>query len=248
MLAAANPLYGRYNTRKSLSENVDLPNSLLSRFDLLFLILDKASLDNDLALSRHVLHVHKYRKKPDHESEPLSPESMKEYIAAARSLDPVIPKDVSSYIIEAYVSLRCGDGSGPAALRSQKAVSNDQATMTPRQLLSILRLSQALARLRFSEKVTRDDVEESIRLTHASRASLLDDSSSKSTEDSVSIIFSAIRDLSNQLNAESMNYVTVVAAVLRKGFTEQQLSECIEENENLGVLSVDSDKNSVTLL
>lgn len=248
MLAAANPLYGRYNTRKSLSENVDLPNSLLSRFDLLFLILDKASLDNDLALSRHVLHVHKYRKKPENESEPLSPESMKQYIAAARSIDPVIPKDVSSYIIEAYVSLRSGDGSGPAAIRSQRAVSNDQATMTPRQLLSILRLSQALARLRFSDKVTREDVEEAIRLTHASRASLLDDSNIKSSEDSISMIFSAIRDLSNQFNSETLTYITVVAAILRKGFTEQQLAECLDEYENLGVLSVDIDKTSVTLL
>ena len=231
-----------------MSENVDLPNSLLSRFDLLFLILDKASLDNDLALSRHVLHVHKYRKKPDHDAEPLSPESMKQYIAAARSIDPVISKDVSTYIIEAYVSLRSGDGSGPAAAKGQRAVSNDQATMTPRQLLSILRLSQALARLRFSDRVTREDIEEAIRLTHASRASLLDDSNSKAKEDSISLIFSAIRDLSNQLNAETLNYVTVVAAILRKGYTEQQLLECLDEYENLGVVSVDSDKTCVTLL
>jgi DNA replication licensing factor MCM7 len=50
ILAAANPLYGRYNKRRSISENVDLPNSLLSRFDLLFLILDKADVEADRAL------------------------------------------------------------------------------------------------------------------------------------------------------------------------------------------------------
>ena len=72
VLAAANPLMGRYNKRKSISENVDLPNSLLSRFDLLFLILDKADMENDLALSRHVLHVHKHLKNPDRDFEPLS--------------------------------------------------------------------------------------------------------------------------------------------------------------------------------
>ena len=51
VLAAANPLYGRYNRRKSLSENVNLPNSLLSRFDLMFLILDVADVDRDMALN-----------------------------------------------------------------------------------------------------------------------------------------------------------------------------------------------------
>ena len=59
MLAAANPLYGRYNRRKGLSENINLPNSLLSRFDLMFLILDVADTDNDIALARHVTFVHK---------------------------------------------------------------------------------------------------------------------------------------------------------------------------------------------
>merc|ERR1719287_3136 len=58
VLAAANPLYGRYNRRKSLSENINLPNSLLSRFDLMFLILDKADVDKDMALARHVTFVH----------------------------------------------------------------------------------------------------------------------------------------------------------------------------------------------
>jgi len=54
VLAAANPLYGRYNRRKSMAKNINLPNSLLSRFDLLFLILDLQDMDQDTALARHI--------------------------------------------------------------------------------------------------------------------------------------------------------------------------------------------------
>jgi DNA replication licensing factor MCM7 len=59
VLAAANPLYGRYNKRKSPSENINLPAALLSRFDLMFLILDKADVDSDTALARHITYVHR---------------------------------------------------------------------------------------------------------------------------------------------------------------------------------------------
>lgn len=67
-----------------------------------------------------------------------------------------------SYIVEAYVSLRMQDASTTGNRRSK--ANADQAVMTPRQLLSILRLSQALARLRFSDVVAQEDVDEAIRL------------------------------------------------------------------------------------
>src|SRR5436305_12897724 len=64
ILVAANPLYGRYNPRISPVENINLPAALLSRFDVLFLILYKASRENDSQLALHVTHVHMYTKHP----------------------------------------------------------------------------------------------------------------------------------------------------------------------------------------
>ena len=182
VLAAANPLYGRYNRRKSLSENVNLPNSLLSRFDLMFLILDIADVDRDMALARHVTFVHQNEgtdsKKADtvpmdedeedefgeneqeeeNDQPTVSSSLLREYISRARKHQPVVPVDVAPYIVDAYVSLRSqGTPTG------NQTKNGDQTVMTARQLLSILRLGQALARLRFSDYVAREDVDEAIR-------------------------------------------------------------------------------------
>lgn len=73
ILAAANPLYGRYNPKVSPVENINLPAALLSRFDLLFLILDKPSRDTDEMLARHVTHVHMYNTHPELDFELVDP-------------------------------------------------------------------------------------------------------------------------------------------------------------------------------
>lgn len=77
ILAAANPLYGRYNTKISPVENINLPAALLSRFDLLFLILDKPNRDDDERLAQHVTHVHMYNAPPELEYEPVDPNIMR---------------------------------------------------------------------------------------------------------------------------------------------------------------------------
>ena len=166
VLAAANPLYGRYNKRKSISENVDLPNSLLSRFDLLFLLLDNADNDKDLLLSKHVLLVHKYLKNPETDSDKvLSANELKHYICLARKISPSIPKALTTYIVDHYVDLRARDGSGVGhGYTARKNGSMNQAVMTARQLLSILRLGQALARIRLSSAVSTQDIDEALRL------------------------------------------------------------------------------------
>ncbi len=65
ILAAANPLYGRYNTKLKPHENINLPAALLSRFDLLFLLLDQVDENKDVALARHVATVHKTLRAPE---------------------------------------------------------------------------------------------------------------------------------------------------------------------------------------
>jgi len=64
ILAAANPAYGRYNHRKSVTQNIQLPAALLSRFDLLWLIADRPDRENDLRLAQHITYVHKNNTQP----------------------------------------------------------------------------------------------------------------------------------------------------------------------------------------
>jgi DNA replication licensing factor MCM7 len=77
ILAAANPLYGRYNPKVSPVENINLPAALLSRFDLLFLILDKPTREDDERLAQHVTHVHMFNSHPELEYDVVDPVLMR---------------------------------------------------------------------------------------------------------------------------------------------------------------------------
>jgi DNA replication licensing factor MCM7 len=132
ILAAANPLYGRYNRKMTASQNMNLPNALLSRFDLIFLILDKSDYEGDKAMADHITYVHKHCKNPDIGFEPLKPKFIKGYISQARRMEPYVPEDLANYIVEAYVGLRQAD-------LDNARNNNAQHVMTARMLLSILR-------------------------------------------------------------------------------------------------------------
>lgn len=272
MLAAANPLYGRYNFRKSISENVNLPNSLLSRFDLLFVIVDKIDAAGDIALSKHVLHVHRYLRNPTTVTNTVSSAAIKSYIAEARKMTPMVPKELTSYIVEAYVSLRANqdlrtdrgtriqynnnngsgnnnnnNGSGNN-MSNHHANNSDQTAMTPRQLLSILRLSQSLARLRMSKVVRQEDVDESLRLMQASKASLSIEKTTRNVEDFSSTIFNMIRDYVVNTNNRTISFSVLESMIVKRGFTSEQLNTCLQEYNALGIIYMDSDRTRVSLI
>jgi len=92
VLAAANPLYGRWNKKLSVNANINLPAALMSRFDLIFLLLDKPDTFEDELLSKHVAYVHQHNSHPKLDFEPLDPKFIRSYIAGARGTSPIIPK------------------------------------------------------------------------------------------------------------------------------------------------------------
>jgi DNA replication licensing factor MCM7 len=173
ILAAANPKFGRYNrladrdAHAALLKNINLPAALLSRFDLMFLLLDETDRDNDLSLAEHITYVHQHERHPPLGFKPFDAVFLRLFISVAKTFTPSVPPELRDYIVEAYVDIRSRD--------KQRALErNSSATTTARQLLSILRLAEAHAKLNFSTVVRQDNVDEAIRLIQMSKASVLE--------------------------------------------------------------------------
>ena len=173
ILAAANPRYGRYNrladrdAHTALMKNINLPAALLSRFDVLFLLLDKSDRDDDTSLAEHVTYLHKNEVHPPLDFTPFEPIFIRQYVKLAREVRPFVTPELRDYIVEAYVDIRAKD-------KAQSLANNSRATTTARQLLSILRLAEAHAKLNFRTRVDQADVDEAIRLIQMSKASVME--------------------------------------------------------------------------
>ncbi|KAI8056161.1 MCM-domain-containing protein [Syncephalis plumigaleata] len=181
ILAAANPAFGRYNLRRSPSENINLPAALLSRFDILFLILDRPTHEEDERLAEHVTYVHMHGRHPEVDFDILDPEMIRQYIARARQYRPIVPRHVGDYLVGAYVQLRQLDEQERRAPTNSNAYSsshnNNNTSVgwaSPRTLLAITRLAQAHARIHLRDEVTDLDVDEALRLLDAAKSSLID--------------------------------------------------------------------------
>lgn len=152
ILAAANPVESQWNTNRTIIENIQLPHTLLSRFDLIFLMLDPQDPRYDQRLARHLVSLY-YKQQAEVEEEQMELSLMKDYIAYARTyVQPQMSEEAGQALIEAYVEMRrVGSGRG-------------QISAFPRQLESLIRLAEAHAKVRFSSVVELVDVEEAKRL------------------------------------------------------------------------------------
>ncbi|KEZ46419.1 DNA replication licensing factor mcm7 [Scedosporium apiospermum] len=242
ILAAANPLYGRYNPRISPVENINLPAALLSRFDVLFLLLDTPTRETDAQLAKHVTYVHMHSRHPEVGADAVvfTPHEVRSYVAQARTYRPVVPERVSEYMVKTYVRLR--DQQRRAERRGQQFTHT-----TPRTLLGVVRLSQALARLRFSNEVIQDDVDEALRLIEASKQSLqAEDPKRNRGLNASSKIYNIVKGLADsgacraddaeddELGVE-LSMRKVKERVIAKGFTEDHWLRALEEYTELNV-------------
>ena len=244
ILAAANPLFGRYNTKISPNENINLPAALLSRFDILFLILDKPDLENDIKLAEHVAFVHMFNKHPTNEFETIDEQTMRQYISIARQYKPVITKEVNDYVVSIYIKLRQDSKKNET---SKKFFSHT----SPRTLLGILRMSQALARIRFSNIVEINDIDEALRLINIAKNSLYDDNN-EIEETSQEKIFTIIKEfISNEMQSTKSKIVSMKRLheiCIMKNFTESEINECIEKYQLLNIWQVIDNGENLTLI
>jgi MoxR-like ATPase len=156
VLAAANPRDGRYDRSKTLRSNVDISPPIMSRFDLFFVILDECDEITDYNIARHILTVHQNGGHDDTaDQHELSKEQLQRYIRYARTIKPRFTEAAKKRLVEHYRELREGDCQG-----AQRAAYR----ITVRQLESMIRLSEALARLHCEKEIKVKYVDEAKRL------------------------------------------------------------------------------------
>lgn len=160
ILAAANPVGSKYNPKLPIPANIDLPPTLISRFDLLYLVLDKVDEMNDRRLAAHLVGLYLEDRPATMGADILPVDVLTAYVTYARAkVHPVLSEEASNALVAAYVEMRkAGEDS-----RNQER----RITATTRQLESMIRLSEAHARMRFSETVDLADVQEANRLIRA---------------------------------------------------------------------------------
>nr|OQO32132.1 hypothetical protein B0A51_00975 [Rachicladosporium sp. CCFEE 5018] len=158
ILASANPIGSKYNPNLPVPQNIDLPPTLLSRFDLVYLVLDRIDETADRKLARHLVGMY-LEDTPDHATrdEVLPVEFLTSYISYARAnIHPTITPAAGEALVKAYVAMR--------KLGEDIRAAERRITATTRQLESMIRLAEAHAKMRLSETVTEADVAEAVRL------------------------------------------------------------------------------------
>jgi len=154
ILAAANPIQSKWDPKQTVTENIQLPPTLMSRFDLVFLILDPQDEQYDKKLASHLVRLYyNENEAQQREEEMFEMKHLRNYIKYAKqTYNPVLSDAAGQQLIQNYVEMRkIGSGRG-------------QVTAYPRQLESLIRLAEAHARMRFSDTVEIVDVEEAARL------------------------------------------------------------------------------------
>jgi DNA replication licensing factor MCM6 len=154
ILAAANPVGGRYNRKTTLRANINMSAPIMSRFDLFFVVLDECNEQIDEHLARHIVGIHQLK---DEAIEPeFSTEQLQRYIRFARLFQPVFTDEAKVTLVERYKELRSDDAQG--------GVGRNSYRITVRQLESLVRLSEAIAKATCVDQITPEFVDEAYRL------------------------------------------------------------------------------------
>ena len=151
ILAAANPALGRYEPHRTVAENISLPVTILSRFDLIFVLRDVPNKEADDKMSEHILEMHRKGLSPV--EPPIPSDMLRKYISYAKGIKPVLTQEAVQRLKDFYL-----------AMRSASESEGSPVAITARQLESLVRISEARARASLRKEVLTEDAEAAITI------------------------------------------------------------------------------------
>lgn len=250
VLAAANPKFGRFDPYETISKQIDLPPTLINRFDLIFTIKDLPNEDTDSKLAGFLLNKHR-ESMEDEEEEGENDEQEKEqlldtdmlrkyFVYCRQRLRPRLSKNAITELQNYYVKMR-SPGSDEAA--SMKAVP-----ITARQLEALVRLAESSAKVRLSPEVTKRDAKVAISLLQYSLEQVgLDPDTGKididrittgitTSERSKIVVVKEILNNLEEQEGKTISMESIIAAGEEKGLSEDAIEETIEKLKRSGDL------------
>jgi len=224
ILAAANPKLGRYDEYRTIIENINLPPTLLSRFDLIFRMRDIPDKARDKRMARYILDSHGRLKAPP---PPIPPDLLKKYIAYARKINPVLTAKAKDAIEKFFLSLR-----------AESSVEGGIA-ITPRQLEALIRLAEAHARVALRKKVTLEDAEAAIAIFKKSLEETCVDVETGRIDIDIKLTgkptslrkqLDVIREIIKELEAEAgmAEKEVVIKKAIERGIPKEKVEQLIE--------------------
>ncbi|MEK6902050.1 MAG: LAGLIDADG family homing endonuclease [archaeon] len=253
VLAAANPKLSRFDTYKPFFEQIDLPASLISRFDLFFMVRDTLDKKRDETIASHILATHKAgeqllqyergNKQIDLQAieeitKKIAPiidiELLRKYISFARQrVFPILSVDAAQAIQDFYVGLR------------DQGRQAGSYSATARQLEGLVRLAEASARVRLSDEVTLEDADRAIRLVRSSLEDVVKDpetgrididivtsGQTQSGRDHMRVITEIIKAKSKEMDKVPIQ--DVVAEAISRGIDEEKVRDIIVKLKKSG--------------
>lgn len=149
ILSAANPIYGKYDPYKNITENVNLPVPLLTRFDLIFIVRDSPDKEKDNLVASHILEIHRDTEQAARPA--IDIDLFSKYLSYAKQIEPALTLEAIDIIRSYYMDMR-------------RIESEGMITVTPRQLEGLIRLASARARLLLKDTVDAEDAQRAIYL------------------------------------------------------------------------------------
>lgn len=232
VLAAANPALGRYEPYRTVAENISLPVTILSRFDLIFVLRDVPDKELDTKMSEHILNIHRRGAAPV--EPPIPADILRKYISYVKNIKPVLTEESLQRLRDFYLTMRAAS-----------ETEGSPIAITPRQLEALVRLSEARARVAFRKEILAEDAEAAIAIMRRSLEEVGIDVSSrkididiimtgkpKSVRDKLQVVLSAIVEMERETG------MVEKSALLEK--LEREYEITIPEAERLiGVLIKD---------